>query len=103
MDVFQAVAQPKRRILLDALVEGPRTAGQLVDLLGEAQPAVSKHLRVLRDVGLATSRAAGPVRVYSIDLEGFRTLDAWLERYRIHWEATLDRLEHFLSGPEHRP
>jgi DNA-binding transcriptional ArsR family regulator len=79
------------------------TAGQLVDLLGEAQPAVSKHLRVLRDVGLASSEVAGPVRVYSIDLDGFGTLEAWLEPYRRQWEATLDRLEQVLDEQEHRP
>lgn len=102
MDVFQAVAQPKRRQILDALVDGPRTAGELVDLLGEAQPAVSKHLRVLRDVGLASAATVGPVRVYSIDLDGLRALDAWLEPYRRKWEVTLDRLEHFLDEQEHR-
>lgn len=100
VDVFQAIAQPKRRQLLDALADGPRAVGELVEILGEAQPAVSKHLRVLRDVGLASSKADGPTRLYSLHPDGLRELDAWLDPYRRRWEATLARLEEFLDAKE---
>jgi DNA-binding transcriptional ArsR family regulator len=98
MDVFEAVAEPSRRALLDVLAEGERTAGELVATLPQlTQPTVSRHLRVLREVGLVEVRAQAQRRIYALRADGLIPIDEWVERYRRYWSAHLDALEHHLE------
>jgi DNA-binding transcriptional ArsR family regulator len=98
VDVFSAVADPSRRRLLDLLADGERPAGDLVEILPElTQPAVSRHLRVLREAGLVQVRPDAQRRMYSLRPEGLAELDLWLDRYRHFWGAQLDALERQLD------
>lgn len=92
LTLFEVLALPVRRDVLDRLRAGPRLVGELVDALGVPQPQVSKHLRVLRDAGLVTVRVDGPRRWYALRLEPLAELDEWLAPYRWMWESRLDRL-----------
>jgi len=100
MDTFAVLAEPTRRRIVDRLRAGERSVGALVDELDLSQPAVSKHLRVLRDAGLVSSRTAAQRRIYRIELEPFRELDAWLAPYRRLWTRHLDALERHLDRQE---
>lgn len=83
--------------MLSLLLEKPRAVGELVRLTGLSQPGTSKHLRVLRDAGLVSSRTDGQRRVYTLDPEPLAELDAWLSPYRRLWEQRPDALEHHLD------
>jgi DNA-binding transcriptional ArsR family regulator len=96
-NIFQALADPTRRRILDLLREKPRLVGELVDLLGISQPGVSKQLRVLREVGLVQVRQDAQRRWYELRLEPLKELDTWLESYRQLWDARMDRLDTYLS------
>ncbi|WP_394845773.1 metalloregulator ArsR/SmtB family transcription factor [Pendulispora brunnea] len=99
MDVFAAIAEPSRRLLLEQLVGGGRTAGELVDALPAlSQPGVSKHLRVLREVGLVDVRVDAQRRVYTLRPERLAEIDTWLEPYRKLWAWHLDALEAHLAS-----
>lgn len=78
VDAFAAVAEPTRRRLLDVLLDGESSVGELVDRLGSNQPAVSKHLRVLRDAGLVASRVDAQRRRYRLEPAGLRAIDGWI-------------------------
>ena len=95
-DVFTALAEAPRREILDALVDGEQAVGALVDALRMAQPQVSKHLRVLSDVGLVTCRADGRRRLYRVNHEHLRPLHGWLEKYAQAWSARVDRMDDYL-------
>lgn len=98
MDVFAVLAEPNRRLILDRLSEPPSaTVGDLVDLLGITQPAVSKHLRVLRNAGLVHAVPDGQRRIYQLDHTPLVEVDLWIDRYRHRWATALDRLEHHLE------
>ncbi|GDY28514.1 ArsR/SmtB family transcription factor [Gandjariella thermophila] len=98
MDVFTAVAEPSRRTLLDLLADGERSAGELVaSLPALTQPAVSRHLRILREAGLVEVRPDGQRRIYTLRPEGLAELDDWLARYRRYWTRHLDSLERHLA------
>ena len=98
MDVFEAVAEPSRRALLDALTAGEQSAGSLVATLPHlTQPAVSRHLRVLREAGLVEVRRDAQRRMYALRPNGLADIDEWLDRYRRHWRRHLDALEHHLE------
>jgi DNA-binding transcriptional ArsR family regulator len=99
-DVFAVIAEPTRRRILDRLRRNDLSVGELVDRLGVSQPAVSKHLRVLREAGLVTSRIAAQQRIYGIRTVPLRELDAWLAPYRELWERHLDKLERHLDTVE---
>jgi DNA-binding transcriptional ArsR family regulator len=104
MDVFAVIAEPARRTVLDLLAEGPRPAGDLVARLpGLSQPAVSRHLRVLREAGFVRVEARGPQRIYSLDPAPLVELDAWIDRYRPYWAAHLDALRDHLDATEPEP
>ena len=94
---IEVLAEPQRRRILDLLRERERPVGELVDALPIGQPAVSKHLRVLRDAGLVRVRGDGRRRVYRVDPTPLRELDAWLAPYRDLWAGSLDRLERHLD------
>ena len=96
-DAFNAVAEPRRRQLLDALAGGERSVGELVDGLGIAQPQVSKHLRVLREVGLVAVRDAGRQRLYRLTGAPLRTIHDWVRRYERSWSEAFDRMDTVLT------
>lgn len=95
--MFEIVAEPSRRRILDLLRERERPAGEIVEALGAAQPAVSKHLRVLREAGLVQVRQDAQRRLYSLDPAPLAELDTWLEPYRRFWNRRLDALETHLK------
>lgn len=98
MDVFEAVAEPHRRVLLDLLAEGERPAGELVAGLPQlTQPAVSRHLRILREVGLVEVRPDGQRRIYALRADRLIEIDSWISRYRKYWTGHLDALEQHLA------
>jgi DNA-binding transcriptional ArsR family regulator len=90
--VLRALADESRRTLLETLVGGQATAGELAALLPIARPGVSRHLRVLREAGLVEVRQEAQRRVYSLRLEPLAEVDEWLGRYRALWEQRLDAL-----------
>lgn len=94
------VAEPNRRRILDLLRERERTVGELVGALEVSQPAVSKHLGVLRRAGLVESRIDAQRRVYSVLMGPLREIDAWLQPYRAMWTRSLDALERHLNETE---
>jgi DNA-binding transcriptional ArsR family regulator len=100
--LFEIVAEPHRRQVLDLLREGDRSVGQLVDELDVAQPTVSKHLKALREAGLVVVRPDAQRRWYRLRAEPLRELDAWLAPYRRAWSARLDALEAHLDTMEDR-
>jgi DNA-binding transcriptional ArsR family regulator len=100
--VIEVLAEPNRRRILDLLRERERPVGELVDGLALSQPAVSKHLRVLREAGLVEARADAQRRVYRVRTEPLRALDDWLAPYRAMWEGRLDDLERHLDEMDER-
>jgi DNA-binding transcriptional ArsR family regulator len=101
--VFDALGEPNRRRILDLLREAECPVGDLVGALGLSQPAVSKHLRVLRDAGLVDVRADAQRRLYRVRAQRLQAIDEWLAPYRQQWEARLDDLERELATmhPDH--
>ncbi|MEW5847507.1 MAG: metalloregulator ArsR/SmtB family transcription factor [Myxococcota bacterium] len=98
MDVFEAIADPTRRAMLDLLADGERPAGDLVLAFPSmTQPGISRHLRVLREVGLVDVRPQAQQRIYALKPERLSELDAWLNKYRAFWPAQLDALERHLD------
>ncbi len=98
MDVFSAIADPSRREMLDILAHGERPAGDLVKAFPRlTQPAVSRHLRVLREVGLVEVRPRAQQRIYILRPEKLRELDRWIFRYRRFWPRRLDALAKHLD------
>ena len=94
---FDVLAEPNRRRILELVREAERPVGDLVDELDLSQPAVSKHLRVLREAGLVEVRTDAQRRLYRVNMGPLRDLDAWLEPYRRIWSARLDDLERHLD------
>jgi DNA-binding transcriptional ArsR family regulator len=92
-----ALAEPTRRRILDLLLDEPQSVGALVSALGLSQPGVSKHLRVLRDVGLVEVRPAGQQRIYALRTEPLAEIDAWLAPYRRTWSERRDALQRSLD------
>lgn len=93
MDSFQLLADPTRRGILDLLRSGEMDAGTLADQFSISQPAVSRHLKSLREGGMVTVRTAAQRRVYAIRAEGLGEIEEWLSRYRLFWTEKLDALE----------
>ncbi|WP_154793252.1 ArsR/SmtB family transcription factor [Occultella kanbiaonis] len=96
MHAFDILGDPVRRRILELLAPGERPAGAISDAITEefgiSQPAVSQHLRVLRDSGFATVRPEGTRRIYAVADEPLREVDAWLEAFRVTWQPRLDAL-----------
>ena len=97
VDVLEVLAEPARRRIADVLRLGEASVGDLVEAVGMSQPAVSKHLRVLREAGVVTARVRAQQRIYRLEAAPFRELDAWLAPYRRLWEHHLDKLERHLE------
>lgn len=96
-DVFHAIAERNRRLLLDILSEGERPVHELVAHFDLTVGAVSQHLKVLLESGLVTRRKAGRFRYYRANPEALREVHGWTERYRRFWEGRLDRLGAYLD------
>ena len=96
-DAFNAVAEPRRRQILDLLAQGERPVNDLVDLLGLAQPQVSKHLRVLREVDLVHVRGEGRQRLYRLNAEPLRSIHEWLRTYQDMWTSRFDAMDTVLA------
>jgi DNA-binding transcriptional ArsR family regulator len=94
---LQVLGEPNRQAILDLLRDGERPVGELVDRLRLSQPAVSKHLRVLKEAGLVEARRDAQRRLYRIRPEPLAELDDWLAPYRRMWTTHLDRLEDHLD------
>jgi len=92
-DAFNAVAEPRRREILDLLAEGEHAVNDLVELLGLAQPQVSKHLRVLREVGLVDVREEGRQRLYRLNGPALKPIHDWVSSYERTWSERLERLD----------
>jgi DNA-binding transcriptional ArsR family regulator len=92
-DSFNAVAEPRRRQILDALAGGERPVNDLVSLLGLAQPQVSKHLRVLREVGAVEVRDVGRQRVYRLNGHALKPIHDWVKNYERSWSERFDQLD----------
>jgi DNA-binding transcriptional ArsR family regulator len=93
LDPFNAVAEPKRRQVLDVLAKGERPVNDLVKSLGWPQPQVSKHLGVLKKVGLVSERRAGRQRVYSLNAQRLRPIHDWVKSYERFWKHQLERIK----------
>ena len=96
-DAFNAVAEPRRRQILDLLAQGERPVNDLVELLGLAQPQVSKHLRVLREVGAVDVRDEGRRRLYRINGEALKPIHDWVSGFEQLWTERFDRLDDVLE------
>ena len=92
-DAFNAVAEPRRRQILDVLYGGERPVNDLVRLVGLAQPLVSKHLRVLREVGLVGVRDEGRQRMYWVNGQPLKPIHDWVKTYEQSWSRRFDRLD----------
>jgi DNA-binding transcriptional ArsR family regulator len=96
-DVFNAIAEASRREILDALIAGEKAVGEIVNDLSMSQPQVSKHLRVLSEVGLVRCRAEGRRRLYRLEPARLRPLQEWLARYERAWNDRMDRVDDYLK------
>jgi DNA-binding transcriptional ArsR family regulator len=96
-DVFNAIAETHRREILDELIAGEKAVGTIVNDLSLSQPQVSKHLRVLSEVGLVRCRAEGRRRLYSLEPARLRPMHEWLAKYEQAWNERLDRMDDYLK------
>jgi DNA-binding transcriptional ArsR family regulator len=96
-DAFNAVAEPRRRQILDVLIHGERPVNDLVALLDLAQPQVSKHLRVLREVGLVDVREEGRQRMYRLDGRPLKPIHDWLRAYERNWSERFEAMDEVLE------
>src|SRR5213078_1633879 len=96
-DAFNAVAEPRRRQILDALAGGERAVNDLVAVLGLGQPQVSKHLRVLREVGAVEVREEGRQRLYRLNGRALKPIHDWVRNYEDSWSQRFDRLDDVLE------
>jgi DNA-binding transcriptional ArsR family regulator len=96
-DVFNAIAEGHRRDILDALIAGEKAVGTIVDDLSMSQPQVSKHLRVLSEVGLVRCRAVGRRRLYRMEPARLQPFHDWLTKYEQAWNDRLDRVDDYLK------
>jgi DNA-binding transcriptional ArsR family regulator len=99
-DVFNAIAEEQRRQILVLLRSGERPVTELAHELGMPQPGTSKHLRVLRQVGLVQDRKAGRQRLYGLDARGLRPVHEWTGRFEQFWNERFDRLDAYVRGLE---
>jgi DNA-binding transcriptional ArsR family regulator len=102
VDALQTLADPTRRRIVEVLRTGERQVGDIVERAGVHQSGVSRHLRILSAAGFVSMRPDGQRRLYSLRPEPFRELDEWLARYRVLWEARLDRFGQALERRQAR-
>ena len=97
LDVFNAIGEARRRDILDTLIAGEKAVGTIVNDLSMSQPQVSKHLRVLSEVGLVSCRAEGRRRLYSLEPARLRPFHDWLAKYEQTWNERMDRMDDYLK------
>jgi DNA-binding transcriptional ArsR family regulator len=97
-DPFNAVAEPKRRKILEALGPTERSVNEIVEILGWPQPMVSKHLGVLKQVGLVSERRVGRQRLYRVNMEKLKPIYEWVTPFERYWSERYDRLDEILQG-----
>ena len=102
MEIFDALADPTRRRILELLADGDRIAGELAEEFSLSQPAVSKHLRVLREAGAVSSRPRGAQRLYRLEPGALDEVDTWVRARRRAWEGRLDALARHLHARKRR-
>ena len=100
MQALAVLADPIRREIVETLLEGPQDAGTIASRFSVSRPAVSRHLRVLREAGLVRSETDAQRRIYHVEPAPLMEVDDWLARYRSFWSERLDRLDAHLSGKE---
>lgn len=100
MNIFETLADPTRRRVVDALKDGERQVNDLVTEVGIHQSGVSRHLRILSEAGFVTMRPDGQRRLYSLTPDPFRKIDEWLAQYRTLWEKRLDRFGEALEAQQ---
>jgi len=96
-DTFNAIAEPQRRQILDLLAQGERSVNDIAESLGMKQPQASKHLRVLKQVGLVSVRGSGQQRLYKLNGEGLKPIHDWVMPFEHFWEESFDRLDAYLN------
>jgi len=96
-DVFNAIAEPKRRALIEVLVGKELTVNQTVELMGWNQPMASKHLRVLKQVGIVSERKEGRYRVYKVNAAKLKPIQEWTTQFEQYWGNSLDHLKEYLN------
>ena len=101
-DAFNAVAEPRRRQILDVLADGERRVNDLVTVLDLPQPQVSKHLRVLREVGLVDVRQEGRERIYALDGRSLKPIHDWVKNYERMWSERFDALDAVLKEMQNK-
>jgi DNA-binding transcriptional ArsR family regulator len=102
-DVFNAIAEPQRRDILALLAKGERSVNEVADSLHMLQPRASKHLRVLREVGLVNVRDAGQQRLYNLNGEGLKPIHDWVSHFENFWSESFDRLDAYLAKLQQKP
>ena len=100
MDIFTALADPTRRRIIESLAVGESSFGEIADKFDMSRPAVSQHLKVLRDAGIVASRADAQRRIYRLEDDSLDEVEAWLGMVREYWTQRLDRLEQLLNDSE---
>lgn len=100
MDTFVALADPTRRQIVESLAAGEASFGAIADQFEMSRPAVSQHLKVLRNTGIVSSRADAQRRIYRLSADGLNELDDWLRKVRSFWLQRLDKLERALGEPD---
>jgi DNA-binding transcriptional ArsR family regulator len=102
MDTFAALADPTRRRIVESLALGETSFGDLADQFEMSRPAVSQHLKTLREAGIVTVRADAQRRIYRLSDDGLDEIDAWLNKVQKFWNQRLDKLEQLLADDKHR-
>ncbi|QDO97254.1 winged helix-turn-helix transcriptional regulator [Ferrovibrio terrae] len=103
MEIFTALADPTRRRIVELLSRGECAAGEIVEAFDVSGPAISQHLKVLREAALVQVRIEGQRRIYQLNPQGLSEMDAWLNDVRRFWAPRLDALERELLKPERKP
>ena len=101
-DTFNAIAEPQRRLILNLLAHGERPVNSIAVSLHFKQPQVSKHLRVLREVGLVSVRGAGQQRLYKLNGKGLKPIHDWAKTFESFWNESFDRLDDYLKRLQKR-
>ena len=96
-DVFSAIGEPKRRVLIERLVIEEMTVNQLVEATNWRQPTVSKHLGVLKEVGIVAERKQGRCRIYRIQPDELKPIQQWMHQFEKYWGGTMDQLDNYLN------
>lgn len=97
-DVFNAIGEAQRRDILNLLAHGERSVNELVELTGARQPQVSKHLKVLKEVGLVTVRVVAQQRLYKLNPHNLKPIHDWVKPFEVMWNERLDRLDDYLQA-----